>query len=111
MNKKNIISLAVLGGLVIALLAVMIFLSNSVLKEAEAAKEVQSEDPNFVLDGTPIYKKDITRADVARIQINNRDGSYAFVRDNTGEFVIEGMEEIGYNETLFAALFTVTCNL
>ena len=110
MNKKNIIALAVLAGLVVILLAVMIFMSSSFFKEKKEEEVVPTDDINFVLDGERIYKKDLARSDVAKIFVHNPDGEFAFVRNNEGEFVIEGMEELAYNETLFAALFTVTCN-
>ena len=48
--------------------------------------------------------------DIASMEVRNEFGTYTFVKDKNGEFVIKGHESIAYSEEIFAYLRSVCSN-
>ena len=113
MNKKNKILVAVLAVLIVLVIGVFVFFLRPLIAEddtPDTEPAVTQEGETIGLLGKyQVYKK-LNRSDIQRIFVHNSVDEYAFVRDKTGAFVIEGMEDLPYNEKLFSALLSVVGN-
>lgn len=112
MNKKNKAMVAVLAILIALVIAVFLIFLRPLLTEddePETPAVTQEGEAIGTLGKYQIHKK-LDRASISKIFVHNPSGEYAFIRDKNGEFVIEGMEDLPYNEKLFAALLSVVGN-
>ncbi len=112
MNKKNIVLAVVLAVLVVVVIVGFIFVLKPLLTvedEPEAMPETQEGESFGTLGKYQIHDK-LDRNRINKILVHNSLGEYAFVRDKNGEFVIEGMEDLPYNEKYFSALLSVVGN-
>lgn len=112
MNKKNIALVAVLAVLIAVLIAVFVLFLRPLLTEDKTVDEpavTQEGESIGTLGKYQIHDK-IEMSQIQKVLVHNSSGEYAFVRDKAGEFVIEGMEELPYNEKLFSALISVVGN-
>jgi len=113
MNKKNKILVAVLAVLILLVIGVFVFFLQPLITEDDSPDTepavTQEGETIGLLGKYQVYKK-LDRSEIQRIFIHNTVDEYAFVRDKTGAFVIEGMEDLPYNEKLFSALLSVVGN-
>ncbi len=112
MNKKNKALVAVLAILIVLVIAVFVIFLRPLITEDETPEEpavTQEGETIGTLGKYQIYKK-VDRSEMQKILIHNSLGEYAFVRDKNGEFVIEGMMDLPYNEKLLSALVSVVGN-
>jgi len=112
MNKKNKLLVAVLSLFVVVLILVTVFAVKPLLEESAEPEEVpvtQEGESIGLLGKYQIHKK-LDRSQINRILLHNSHGEYAFVRDKSGEFVIEGLEELSYNSRYFSALVSIVGN-
>lgn len=112
MNKKNKVSLVVLAVLVVVVIVSFIFVLKPLMTvedEPEALPETQEGESFGALGKYQIHDK-LERKDISKIFVHNSLGEYAFIRDKKGEFVIEGMEDLPYNEKYFSALLSIVGN-
>ncbi len=109
MNKRNKTLAVVLALLIVAILTVFIAVVRPLL-----AEEIEADDPPVTEEGESlgtlgkyrIYNK-LDRSQIAKIYVHNTHGEYAFVREKSGDFVIEGLENLPYNQKYFSALVSV----
>ena len=113
MNKKNKALVAVLAVLIALVIGVfLIFLRPLITENSEPdtpPAETQEGESIGLLGKYQIYKK-IERSSIKKIFVHNAVDEYAFVRDKSGSFVIEGMEDLPFNEKLLSALVSVVSN-
>lgn len=112
MIKKNIVLLVVLAVLVATTIfgiVVMGMLLSEDNDTPDAVPETQEGESIGMLGKYEIHEP-LPRADIQKILIHNSLGEYAFVRDKSGNFVIEGMEDLPYNEKYFSALISIVGN-
>jgi len=103
-QKKLIIAIAI----AMAVMAIAYF---AVVKPIVDKEEVVTTEPLETVEGEIIgannrYQlfEQVARADMQSIEIHNEHGTYKFVRDKSGNFVIEGHEEAMYSAEIFAQL-------
>ncbi|MBR4881205.1 MAG: hypothetical protein IKU19_04685, partial [Clostridia bacterium] len=112
MNKKNIALVVVLLLLVISVIALFMLVVKPLIAEEiepEVVPETQEGESLGVLGKYQIHDR-LDRSRIAKIHVHNSVDDYSFVRDKSGEFVIEGMEELPYNEKYFSALVSIVGN-
>ncbi|MBQ7828515.1 MAG: DUF4340 domain-containing protein [Clostridia bacterium] len=112
MNKKNKAMVAVLAILIALVIGVFLIFLRPLLaddEEVETPAVTQEGETLGTLGKYRIHKK-LDRANISKILVHNSSGEYAFVRDKNGEFVIEGMEDLPYNEKLLSALVSIVGN-
>lgn len=109
--KKNKALAITLFVLIAAIITVFIVFVRPLLipEKAEEPTVTQEGESIGTLGKYRIYDK-LERASIARIEVNNPLGRYAFVRGSDGEFVIEGMEDLPYNTKYLSALISVVGN-
>ena len=69
--------------------------------ETEAGEAVGSANRLFMFES-------IESKDIARIDVDNEFGGFAFVQNSKGEFVIEGHESVPFSQEMFFQLGNVT---
>lgn len=69
--------------------------------ETEKGESIGAANRLFLFDA-------IASKDIARIDVDNEFGGFAFVQNDKGSFVIEGYEEVPYSQDLFYQLGNVT---
>lgn len=107
-NKALAITLLVLIAAIITVF--IVFVRPLLVSETtDEPAETQEGESIGTLGKYRIYDK-IDRSSIARIEVNNPLGKYAFVRGSDGDFVIEGMEDLPYNQKYFSALVSVVGN-
>ncbi len=112
MNKKNKALVVLLAALIAVVIAVFIIFLRPLLTEEAPAEEIpvtEAGESIGVLGKYQIHKQ-IDRSQISKIHIHNSLDDYSFVRDKSGEFVIEGMEDLPYDEKRFSALVSVVGN-
>ncbi|MBE6707789.1 MAG: DUF4340 domain-containing protein [Ruminococcaceae bacterium] len=112
MNKKNKALVVVLLLLVVSVIALFMLVVKPLIAEEaepEAVPETQEGESLGVLGKYQIHDK-LDRNRIAKIHIHNSISDYSFVRDKSGDFVIEGMEDLPYNEKYFSALVSIVGN-
>lgn len=117
MNKNNIILVTVLAVLVVVMIAVSAFFVPKIISDfMEDEQGAESESPELqegeslgALGKYQIHDK-LNRNSIAKIHIHNSVDDYSFVRDKSGNFVIEGLEDLPYNEKYFSALVSIVGN-
>lgn len=112
MNKKNKALVVILLLLVAAVIITFTAVLRPLLTENNTEEEpavTQEGETIGALGKYQIYKQ-LERSEMKRIYVHNSFGEYAFVRDNNGEFVIEGMEDLSYNEKYLSVLISVVGN-
>lgn len=69
-----------------------------------------TEDGYYNTDGTVtiLLYPILERADIQSIEIKNDKDHFTFVRNDKGAFVLQGNEDVAYDETLFSTLIAVT---
>lgn len=110
--KKNKALAITLFVLIVAIITVFIIFVRPLLAESDEVDEpveTQFGESIGTLGKYRIYNK-LERADIQKIEINNPLGNYAFTRGKDGEFVIEGLEDLPYNEKYLSALISVVGN-
>ena len=113
MNKKNKALVAVLAVLIALVIGVFfVFLRPILTEDTEPdtpPAETQEGESIGLLGKYQIYKK-MDRSSIKKIYIHNAVDEYSFVREKSGAFVIEGLEDLAYNEKLLSALVSVVSN-
>lgn len=112
MNKKNKALVVILLLLVAVVITVFIVFLRPLLTESNTTEEpaVTQEGETIGSLGKYQIHKQLERSEIKRIYVHNSFGEYAFVRDKNGDFVIEGMEDLSYNEKYLSVLISVVGN-
>ena len=114
-EKKRIISVIVTASLFVILLAAYLFVFLPMSRadedaDTDTAPELEEwEDLGY--GNTILMSKRSERGDIASLEVENEYGSYKFVKalTSSGEkFVLEGNEDISYNDMAFSMLIVTT---
>ncbi len=112
MNKKNKALVVVLALLIASVIALFMLVVKPLIAEEvepEVVPETQEGESLGALGKYQIHDK-LDRNLISKIHIHNSVDDYSFVRDKSGRFVIEGLEDLPYNEKYFSALLSVVGN-
>lgn len=114
-EKKRIISVIVSASLFVILLAAYLFVFLPMSRadadaDTDTAPELEEwEDLGY--GNTILMSKRSERGDIASLEVENEYGSYKFVKTLTSsgeKFVLEGNENIAYNDMAFSMLIVTT---
>ena len=114
-DKKRIISVIVSASLFVILLAAYLFVFLPMSRadedaDTDTAPELEEwEDLGY--GNTILMSKRSERGDIASLEVENEYGSYKFVKTLTSsgeKFVLEGNENIAYNDMAFSMLIVTT---
>ncbi len=108
--KRQRILLICLAALFALLIVGYIFVVRPMVKPEPQpeAEPLETEAGEVVLGDRFFMFGDIRTEDVAKIEVKNEHGGFAFTRNDKGAFVIEGYDRVPYDESKLATLVSLT---
>lgn len=111
MIKKQHIWILSLFSVFVVLLAVYLIFIGPMLKENQ---DTTVQEPPEIFDGEALSTtglkvmmfEQVVRENIAKIEVGNSYGGYAFHSDESGTFYVTGYESAPYNQTAFSYLVT-----
>lgn len=105
-KQQKILGIA-LSIFAVALLAVYFIFIGPLLKEAvgdpDSTLQIDEGEVEGANDRVMLFEY-VERANMSSIEVHNEHGTYSFIRNKDGDFVIKGLESVAFDPKLFSTL-------